>query len=131
VCAHSTYLDQLFQAARKRADAIRSTQGRRADSPKDIVSKFLDYASEKVTHPPLQSVEHNLIRIVDHLHAIQQTADHLVHAHDQADHKRHLNTSKPDTQCDTTVDFLRQLAALPVPRMRPVQPARHTLFADN
>jgi len=57
-------LNELYKAAKERADKIRNNEGRQSSmSSKDMIAMAIDYAQDKVENPPLRSVERNLIML--------------------------------------------------------------------
>ena len=57
-------LNQLYSAAKARADKIRIQEGReKSMSPVDMLAMAVDYAKDKVEKPPMLTVEKNLIML--------------------------------------------------------------------
>jgi hypothetical protein len=58
-------LNRLYEAARERADKVRAQEGTttRPMSGKEVFGSLLDYATDKLRHPPLRQVERNLLRL--------------------------------------------------------------------
>jgi hypothetical protein len=57
-------LNELYKAAKERADKIRNSEGRQSSmSSKDMIAMAIDYAQDKVENPPLRSVERNLMML--------------------------------------------------------------------
>lgn len=111
-------MNQLLKAAKDRSDTLRqqSDKAHSAEPHKDVVAQFLDYASEKVTHPPLKSVEQNLL-------AFQKYALDI--------RKAILESSTATQEKGQCSDLIHKLANVVVPTLVPVQPARHTLIKHS
>ena len=65
-------LDNLYKAAKERADRIRETEGTKAGplGGKDILSSLVDYASDRIKNPPLRSTERNFLALQKDLRTV-------------------------------------------------------------
>lgn len=60
----TSMMRQLYTSAKKRADKIRRAEGRNESlSATDMLAMAVDYARDKVEHPPMLSVEKNLVML--------------------------------------------------------------------
>ena len=66
-------LHRLWDTARARADELRAAEGDANERPwsaGDLMAKAIDYTREQMEHPPLDSVEYNLLVLRDAVHAL-------------------------------------------------------------
>ena len=138
-------MNQLWQAARERADAARQNQKQAEQTGStyaltnaDMFANMLDYAQDKLKNPPLQSTERNLVRLQQDVLLLAQELDRTRARLEAATRQRSVLTDTMQFVTGQSAPSGSAAEAPPPPvtdrlqsrRLVPVQGSKHTLIRD-
>lgn len=105
----ATMLKSLYSAARNRADRVRAAEGKdpqeAVPSSSDMFARLLDYSADKLSNPPLKSVETNILVLSKALQLIAAEVDSLAKTSCKAERSDGKDCAKDPETGETNCDW--------------------------